>query len=112
MVRPYFGVVSASMDRDARDMRDEPDVAVLVDSPLRALAQSLLISSRVAWSIIECARRTRLQMIPPGSLVASQGWGLIDLPLRASNEGLPISYTLFRGSGQVALYCAHRTSTF
>jgi hypothetical protein len=28
-------------------------------------------------------------MIPPSSLVISQGWGLIDLPLRASNEGSP-----------------------
>ena len=27
-------------------------------------------------------------MLPPSSLVISQGWGLIDLPLRASNEGL------------------------
>ena len=27
-------------------------------------------------------------MILPSSLVISQGWGLIDLPLRASNEGL------------------------
>ncbi len=27
-------------------------------------------------------------MILPSSLVVSQGWGLIDLPLRASNEGL------------------------
>jgi hypothetical protein len=27
-------------------------------------------------------------MIPPSLLVISQGWGLIDLPLRASNEGL------------------------
>ena len=27
-------------------------------------------------------------MIPPSSLVISQGWGLIDLLLRASNEGL------------------------
>jgi hypothetical protein len=27
-------------------------------------------------------------MLPPSSLVLSQGWGLIDLPLRASNEGL------------------------
>ena len=31
----------------------------------------------------------RAQMIPPISLVVSQGWGLIDLPLRASNEGSP-----------------------
>ena len=37
------------------------------------------------WS--RCGRRTRLQMIPPSLLVISQGWGLIDLPLRASNEG-------------------------
>ena len=29
-----------------------------------------------------------LQMLQPSSLVISQGWGLIDLPLRASNEGL------------------------
>src|SRR6266850_6355037 len=27
-------------------------------------------------------------MLPPSSLVISQGWGLTDLPLRASNEGL------------------------
>ena len=27
-------------------------------------------------------------MIPPSSQIISQGWGLIDLPLRASNEGL------------------------
>src|SRR3989449_11544109 len=27
-------------------------------------------------------------MILPSALVLSQGWGLIDLPLRASNEGL------------------------
>jgi len=27
-------------------------------------------------------------MIHPSSLVISHGWGLIDLPLRASNEGL------------------------
>ena len=39
------------------------------------------------WS--HCARRARLQMTPPSSLVISQGWGLNDLPLRASNEGLP-----------------------
>jgi len=43
----------------------------------------------VAWSILECARRTRLQMFPPSLLVIPQGWGLIDLPLRASNEGSP-----------------------
>ena len=28
-------------------------------------------------------------MVPPSSLVVPQGWGLIDLPLRASNEGSP-----------------------
>jgi len=28
-------------------------------------------------------------MIHPSSLIPLQGWGLIDLPLRASNEGLP-----------------------
>src|SRR5437763_2603182 len=39
------------------------------------------------WS--HCGRRVRVQMIPPSSLVISQGWGLIDLPLRASNAGSP-----------------------
>ena len=34
-----------------------------------------------------CAHRTTY-MLPPSSLFISQGWGLIDLPLRASNEGL------------------------
>ena len=34
------------------------------------------------------ARVQRLLMLPPSSLVLSQGWGLIDLLLRASNEGL------------------------
>ncbi len=28
-------------------------------------------------------------MVPPSSLVVPQGWGLIDLPLRAFNEGSP-----------------------
>jgi len=28
-------------------------------------------------------------MFPPSLLVIPQGWGLIDLPLRASNEGSP-----------------------
>jgi hypothetical protein len=38
------------------------------------------------WSscIQNCARRTRLQMLPPSSLVIYKGWGLIDLPLRAT----------------------------
>jgi hypothetical protein len=28
-------------------------------------------------------------MLPPSLLVLSSGWGLMDLPLRASNEGSP-----------------------
>jgi hypothetical protein len=37
-----------------------------------------------------CADRTSTTiLLPPSSLVLSQGWGLIDLPLRASNEHLP-----------------------
>jgi hypothetical protein len=63
-------------------------------------------------------------MIPPSLLVISQGWGLIDLPLRASNEGslrsrvaraqkiirlhpLLCSKHLLRGMAKAALYCAH-----
>ena len=41
--------------------------------------------------VLYCAHRTpviNLYMIPPSSLVLLQGWGLIDLLLRASNEGL------------------------
>ena len=30
-------------------------------------------------------------MLLPSSLVISQGWGLIDLPLRAPNEGSPLA---------------------
>ena len=113
--------------------------------PPSSLAFSLL-EGHPCWST--CGRRTRLQMIPPSSLVISQGWGLIDLPLRASNEGLlrprvaraqkiirlhplpfivgalrarmvpghsppPSSFARFssRGSSQIVLHCAHRTST-
>ena len=32
----------------------------------------------------DCGRRTRLKITPPSSLAISQGWGLIDLLLRAS----------------------------
>ena len=35
-----------------------------------------------------CSRRARLQMVSPRSLVISSGMGAVDLPLRASNEGL------------------------
>jgi hypothetical protein len=59
--------------------------------------------------------------------VIDQGWGLNDLPLRASNEGLlrprvaraqetiqsirSHLHSFLLRSGQAALYCAHRTST-
>ena len=41
-----------------------------------------------ARGAFDCGRRAKLQMIPPSLLAISQGWGLIELPLRASNEGL------------------------
>ena len=46
---------------------------------------------RLRWPglVTNCARRTTNIMVPPSSLVPFQGWGLIDLPLRASNEGSP-----------------------
>ena len=44
---------------------------------------STISFSRAAWSILDCARRTKY-MLPPSSLVISQGWRLIDLPLRAA----------------------------
>ena len=43
--------------------------------------------TRVAEAALYCAHRT-IDMLPPSLLVSLQGWGLIDLPLRASNEGL------------------------
>src|SRR5262245_913402 len=63
---------------------------------------------------------------PPSLLVTSQGWGLIDLPLRASNEGLlrprvaraqkinqlpssPLLQTSTKGVAKAVLHCAHRT---
>jgi hypothetical protein len=66
-------------------------------------------------------------MIPPSSLVISQGWGLIDLLLRAAfspahplaRRDVPLtlarafrfSICLSRGVAEATLYCAHRTST-
>jgi hypothetical protein len=47
----------------------------------------LPLSLGMAPELVPLGRRTKLQMIPPCSLAISQGWGLIDLPLRASNEG-------------------------
>jgi len=40
-----------------------------------------------------------------------QGWGLIDLPLRAFNEALPNLYPPLKRNSQVAFYCAHRAAT-
>ena len=55
------------------------------------LLPSLLVTLFKGWpgSVPTCARRTTNIMVPPSSLVPSQGWGLIDLPLRAFNEGSP-----------------------
>ena len=65
------------------------------------LPRSLVFLHRVAWLILECARRMSTFIscafreqeddqaahpILPSLLVSSQGRGLIDLPLRASNE--------------------------
>jgi hypothetical protein len=50
-------------------------------------------------------------MLPPSLLVISQGWGLIDLPLRASNEHFLILYLSLRGVAEAALHCAHRATT-
>ena len=61
-------------------------------SPLRVWSGdpsyfSLPLSRGVAKAALYCAHR--IYVLPPSSLVISQGWGLIDLPLRASNEGSP-----------------------
>ena len=50
-----------------------------------------------------------MKMILPSSLVFLQGWGLIDLPLRASNEGYLL--TNIRQGGWCGLHCAHRATT-
>jgi hypothetical protein len=80
----------------------------------------------VAWIGPNCARRSNY-MVPPSLLVLSQGWGLIDLPLRATfsparplaRRDVPLararvfqsSSSLDKGVAKAALYCAHRTST-
>src|SRR5678815_5559593 len=51
---------------------------------MRSILPLPYIPERVAWSILKCAPRPRLQMIPPSLLVIPQGWGLIDLLLRAT----------------------------
>jgi hypothetical protein len=47
-------------------------------------------------------------MILPSSLVTSQGWGLIELPLRALSQ----SHTSLSRAAWLVLDCACRTSTF
>jgi hypothetical protein len=71
--------------------------------PTRALQFSVPLFEGVAEAVLHCAHilthppwsrqdapltlaRHVSTMFPPSSLVPSQGWGLIDLPLRASNE--------------------------
>ena len=85
------------MDCEAARARQAGRARRLVWSLLRASSDHVAVMlppSSLAFSHQEghpywsrCGRRTRLQMIPPSLLVISQGWGLIDLPLRASNEG-------------------------
>ena len=58
---------------------------ILLNDPSK-LARITPLEWHPCWS--HCGRRARLQMLPLSSLVLSQGWELIDLPLRASNEGL------------------------
>ena len=55
------------------------------------LLPTLLVTLFKGWPglVPNYASRTTTIIIPPSSLVLSQGWGLIDLPLRASNEGSP-----------------------
>ena len=110
--------------------------------PLRVSSQPHTSFSRVAWLILECARRTRpfpgrafreqeddqvAHPILPSSPVISQGWGLIDLPLRVAfspahplaRRDVPLArarafnslYLSSRGVAEAALYCAHRATT-
>jgi hypothetical protein len=54
--------------------------------PTKVIRFSPLCPKGSSRTVLHCAHQ--IQMAPPSSLVISQGWGLIDLPLRASNEGL------------------------
>ncbi len=57
--------------------------------------------------------REMLDVIILGLFDISQGGGLIGLPLRASHEGFRFFLSVsLKGVAKVALYCAHRTSTF
>lgn len=70
--------------RDGRDERDWPSWEDLVDFPLRTWSDHRFIVGRL---------RALPDVIPPSLLVISQEWGLIDLPLRMSNDAFPIRYT-------------------
>jgi hypothetical protein len=50
-------------------------------------------------------------MILPSSLVIFQGWGLIDLPLRASNEGELVT-TFSEADGMISIARIKRPSLF
>ena len=84
---------------------------VRMSPPLRALSAAFQFSPPlfrgVAEAALYCAHRT-IYMLPPSLLVISQGWGLIDLPLRALSQ-FPISFSKVAWS---ILNCARRTSTF
>jgi len=57
-------------------------------SPSEGLQFSIPLLEGVAETALHCAHRM-ICMLPPSLLFSLQGWGLTDLPLRASNEGSP-----------------------
>jgi hypothetical protein len=102
--------------------------------PLQRSRQTVLHCAHRTSTVSSCAFREQEGWsggcfpILPSSLVISQGWGLIDLPLRAAfspahplaRRDVPLAHArAFRfsplcpkGSGQTVLHCAHRGSTF
>ena len=65
--------------------RNESLTAHVSPGPSNSPYLSLWEWSRLPFTV----RASNDRYAPPSLLIVFQGWGLIDLPLRASNEGLP-----------------------
>ena len=123
--RPIVSRISCP-SHPSRALHEHKRTASLPSHAPSKLAYFSLLEWHPCWS--HCGRRARLQMIPPSSLVISQGWGQIDLPLRAAfspahplaRRDVPLtrarafrfSHFALRGSSQAILHYTHRGSTF
>src|SRR6185436_15582547 len=66
--------------------KQRTDIAVSPSTLFASSPRPIQIEIGSSEGVVHCACRT-IHMFRPSLLVVSLGWGLIDLPLRASNEG-------------------------